>query len=42
MDLWVPIVAQHVKNLTSVHEDVGLKPGLAQWVKDVAQSRLQM
>ena len=30
----VPIVAQQVKNPTSIHVDVGLIPGLAQWVKD--------
>ena len=29
----VPIVAQQVNNLTSICEDVGLTPGLAQWVK---------
>ena len=28
----VSIVAQQVKNLTSIHEDGGLIPGLAQWV----------
>ena len=31
----VCIVAQWVKNPTSVHEDLGLIPGLAQWVKDL-------
>ena len=30
----VPVVAQRIKNPTSIHEDSGLIPGLTQGVKD--------
>ena len=37
--LRVPVAAQWVKNLTSIHEDEGLIPGLTEWVNDLALLR---
>ena len=32
----VSVVVQQVMNLTSIHEDMGLIPGLTQWVQNPA------
>ena len=35
-DRGVPVVAQQVKNPTSIHKAAGSIPGLTQWVKELA------
>ena len=35
VDFGSPLHGSVVMNLTSIHEDAGLIPGLAQWLKDL-------